>query len=125
MNSGSVSLLSLARASPWCLGVKDPARRPTATLSQVRLAPAPVQTYSLAFRVSNGEFLLTTIFSRLLLLPPFSALSGEALLQILQLDVNTIVSVRSLCPLNQLTVEGGILLVHKRLADLKLRPANL
>ena len=81
----------------------------------MRLAPDPVQTYSLAFRVSNGEFLLTTIFSRLLLLPPFSALSGEALLQILQLDVNTSVYVRSLCPLNQLIVEGGILLVHKRL----------
>ena len=29
-------------------------------------------------------------------------------------------SVRSLCRLNQLTVEGGILLVHKRLVDLKL-----
>ena len=80
---------------PWCLGVKDPALRPTGTLSQVRLAPAPVQTYSLAFRVSNGEFLLTTIFSRLLLLPPFSALNGQALLQILQLDVNISVSVRS------------------------------
>ena len=62
---------------------------------------------------------------RLLLLPPFSALSGEALLQILQLDVNTIVCVRILCPLNQLIVEGGILLVHKRLVDLQLRPANL
>ena len=47
-------------------------------------------------------------------MPPFSALSGEALLQILQLDVNTKMSVRSLCLLNQLTMGGGILLVHKR-----------
>ena len=54
---------------------------------------------------------------RLLLLPPFSALSGQALLQVLQLDVNTSVCVRSLCALNQLIVEGGILLVHKRSVD--------
>ena len=55
-------------------------------------------------------------------MPPFSALSGEALLQILQLDVNTKMSVRSLCLLNQLTMGGGILLVHKRLVDLQLIP---
>ena len=67
-----------------------------------------------------GNFVLTIMCSRLLLLPLFSAQSGVALLQIFQLDANTNASVRSLCPLNLLTVVGGILVVHKRLVDLQL-----
>ena len=61
---------------------------------------------------------LTRMCCRLLLLPLSSAQSGVALLQISQLDVNTNASVRSLCPLNLLTVVEGILLVHGRLVDL-------